>query len=565
MAERGLGLVRQRRARVVLAAVAGATALAGACAVRLPSEHGNGAAEGLSCTHAMECPAPTDPCLLAYCLEARCVHVPSPAGPLPAEAQRQGDCQHWHCDGNGQAIRQPAPYDLPPDDSNPCTDEVCAGDEPRHPPKAAGQPCADGGVCNGAGICGACLPDKRECRGHAVRQCSAEGQWSKPSPCPTAAPVCAAARCLAVADLGVGAAHACVRFEDGSVRCWGADEAGQLGTEGIAAAEPPSWLPRFVVVDLGWRHACGIDLSGSPWCWGAGDFGQLGQGSYESSDEPVATGVAGARQVAVGRDHSCALTGSGEVLCWGRNDRVQLGTAPQAAGALPAPAARPPAAGGQPSPQPVAELSNAGVLLVGERHTCVGLPPTGLPHCWGEWSFSLPEAIDDPSAVAELGKATGTAPQKVAALPAAAQIALGADFGCARDQAGAVYCWGAGDRGQLGDGSNQDRHGPAAVADLAGAVHLGLGDDFACALLGDGSVRCWGANDHGQLGHGAAGDRPQPTQVVGVAGAEQLAVGASFACARASEGGIWCWGKGAAGQLGSGSTQDAPKPVPVRW
>ncbi len=47
---------------------------------------------------------------------------------------------------------------VPEDDGNPCTLDVCDGQEPIHSPAPAGAPCGAGGlVCDGEGACVACL------------------------------------------------------------------------------------------------------------------------------------------------------------------------------------------------------------------------------------------------------------------------------------------------------------------------------------------------------------------------------------------------------------------------
>ena len=42
---------------------------------------------------------------------------------------------------------------------------------------------------------------------------------------------------------------------------------------------------------------------------------------------------------------------------------------------------------------------------------------------------------------------------------------------------------------------------------------IALGADFTCARRTDGRVWCWGANDHGQLGQGDTQSRAAPTRV----------------------------------------------------
>lgn len=61
-------------------------------------------------------------------------------------------------------------------------------------------------------------------------------------------------------------------------------------------------------------------------CWGYNNAGQLGDGSMTDSTTSVAvTGLSGATVMATGDAHSCARVAGGAVRCWGDNDDGQLG------------------------------------------------------------------------------------------------------------------------------------------------------------------------------------------------------------------------------------------------
>jgi alpha-tubulin suppressor-like RCC1 family protein len=105
---------------------------------------------------------------------------------------------------------------------------------------------------------------------------------------------------LSLVDLGpgavvqsfdVGSAHACALLTNGSIKCWGANDEGQLGlgdqdARGDNLYEMGANLtlvdlgPGAVVqrVDLGATHACALLTTGAVKCWGANDVGQLGLG-----------------------------------------------------------------------------------------------------------------------------------------------------------------------------------------------------------------------------------------------------------------------------------------------
>jgi hypothetical protein len=142
---------------------------------------------------------------------------------------------------------------------------------------------------------------------------------------------------------------------------------------------------------------------------------------------------------------------------------------------------------------------------------------------------------------------TGTAPLT---------IAVGTFQGC--KSTGVVECWGANDRGQLGQGHTNEVDGTVVVQDFSGATSIASGDQHVCGLVGStGEVFCWGLNDDGELGLGELGDRPTVRRVNGLPPATLLAAGDFHTCAVAgAERDLWCWGMNTSGQLGSAPSDD---------
>jgi alpha-tubulin suppressor-like RCC1 family protein len=54
---------------------------------------------------------------------------------------------------------------------------------------------------------------------------------------------------------------------------------------------------------------------------------------------------------------------------------------------------------------------------------------------------------------------------------------------------------------------------PQPVVGLSGVKRVVAGEQHTCALVEDGALYCWGAGDVGQLGTGASEDEPSPTPV----------------------------------------------------
>ena len=83
-----------------------------------------------------------------------------------------------------------------------------------------------------------------------------------------------------------------------------------------------------------------------------------------------------------------------------------------------------------------------------------------------------------------------------------------------------MWCWGANDSGQLGDGTLTSADTPVRVSDIVGATGLsqGLGS-HTCALIDDGdAVRCWGTNEDHQLGDGTNRETRNSVAVDGLDG-----------------------------------------------
>lgn len=141
---------------------------------------------------------------------------------------------------------------------------------------------------------------------------------------------------------GGGDAHTCASGATGVVRCWGANESGQLGaTTGTLSTAPVvvATATPLSQITTGDRHSCGIAPTAVTYCWGANGDGQLGDGttSARSTPEPV---QASARfnRITGGTAFTCAVTFgavTGEdnvlvisrrsLLCWGRNASGEFG------------------------------------------------------------------------------------------------------------------------------------------------------------------------------------------------------------------------------------------------
>ena len=130
-------------------------------------------------------------------------------------------------------------------------------------------------------------------------------------------------------------------------------------------------------------------------------------------------------------------------------------------------------------------------------------------------------------------------------------------------QAGKVWAWGYNADGQLGDGTNTERHSPVQVKNLAGVMQIAAICHHSFAVKSDGTLWAWGWNSHGQLGDGTHNDSNKPLPVPNISGVVQLSGGGYHSLVLKSDGTLWAWGGNQYNQLGDGSNNDSDIPRQV--
>ena len=265
----------------------------------------------------------------------------------------------------------------------------------------------------------------------------------------------------------VGDNYSCGLRTDGTVACWGLNNAHQ--------ASPPTDT-KFTAISAGQLLTCGLREDATIQCWGRGNSPPKGEfraltvddnhgcaiktdGSAEcwtirnSVTTPKAEAPADVRfaDIAASAMHSCGLTDLGSIECWG-HDRHPSGFS----------------GGGQVSGRP----SGTGFLEVAadSEYACA-IRTSRKITCWGSDRYGS----------VETGRTIPPESDRFL------DVAPGHQHACGIRLDGSIVCWGQDTDGVLSDAPTSGKH-----------IDISSGDFHSCALRDNGTIKCWGRNNHGQ-------------------------------------------------------------------
>lgn len=241
-------------------------------------------------------------------------------------------------------------------------------------------------------------------------------------------------------SISAGARHTCAIVSGGSVKCWGFNAAGQLGdSTTVSPKKVPTnvvGLSDAVAVAVGGNHTCALRGTGSVVCWGANSAGQLGTGTTANAATPVAvSGLTNVAEVTAGATHTCARKTSGEAYCWGSYTYGELGNGMSGSGF-----------GTITTPQAVAALGSTVAQIqahASNPHTCARLTDNTL-RCWGHNANGQLGTGDfvNASTPVPVSLINGTA----------SKMAIGGIVACVNVNGVGTMCWGNNSAGSRGSG-----------------------------------------------------------------------------------------------------------------
>ena len=326
-----------------------------------------------------------------------------------------------------------------------------------------------------------------------------------------------------VIQVSGGGNTTCALFRNKAVQCWGDNSFGALGNNSTKnssravsvlrdTAMPAIRLSGIEQIATGTNYSCALLSNHRVKCWGANDSGQLGIGSddglahrtpvYVQTSEQDSTPLEGVTQIAAGGKTTCAVLLDKTVKCWGSNDSGQIGTGSmnrtEYAGPVHVHATR----------SGKTLLAHVQKVAVGHNHTC-SLLEGGKVKCWGtnrgstltsnvyDSSF---KTVPNPVFVSE-SKSDFTPLSNVI------DISAGKEHTCGVLSDKRLKCWGRQWSGQLGHGSRSKSSYPRHVVTsgknknpLEDVVSVYAHDGYTCALLSSNEVKCWGDGTDSRLG-----------------------------------------------------------------
>ena len=312
--------------------------------------------------------------------------------------------------------------------------------------------------------------------------------------------------------------HSIALASDGTVYTWGLNQYGQLGNNtttnsrspiAVQVAGTPLAGKTIVQIAAGADHSLALDSDGALYAWGSNAYGQLGNGTMTNSSVPVAVKIAGTPlagktivQIAAGANHNMVLTSDGAVYTWGWNYHGQLGNNTKTNSNT--------IVAVQTISTPIAGKKIV-KIAAGQGHS-LALTDDGMVYAWGRNDTGqLGNNATTDAMLPVAVTVTGTPMSNKTIV----EIASGARHSLAIDSSGKVYAWGHNGSGQLGNNSTVNALTPVAVqapADkniiqVSGSGWLGASSS---ALTSNGAVYSWGRGFDGQLGDGTNNDSSVP-------------------------------------------------------
>lgn len=355
-----------------------------------------------------------------------------------------------------------------------------------------------------------------------------EGQLGNNSLASSSLPVTVSALSDA-AQVEAGMAHTCVLTTAGAVKCWGKNTWGQLGNATYNRSLTPVQVAGLSsgvrAIAVGENFSCALKhADGSVVCWGLNNAAQIGNNAYDASSGPAAptqvlaangTAYTGADSIEAGGNMVC-VTKAGALTCWGGNDFAQLALN-SATGPAHCDSPYGPVRYCAKTAAATTLTVNVTSISLAQYSGCALMNDSSV-QCWGDnraRQLGTGEVLEA-CVVESYGTIPCSLPVRGVGLGGAVnEIMAGTanGFYCVV-MSGAVTCWGGVSYANMGIGAPEV--GPTVMAGAtAGLSKLSAGYYHVCGITPDGKPECWGRNVEGELGVGDTASHDAPVRVRG--------------------------------------------------
>ena len=293
---------------------------------------------------------------------------------------------------------------------------------------------------------------------------------------------------------------------DGRLYAWGLGNAGQLGDGArtnsfkrpVLVQFPPGVRIAYVPTDvMPFDTGLAVDTHGRVWGWGRNGGGDLCLGNARVYTRPVELPFDHVTAVAGASNHAL-YDADGTVFACGQNVRGDLGDGRHRSSTTPV---RVRHLDGNAVMRLVAAFANSGALLTNGKYYDWGYNgkgQLGIGHLGG--SSDVPVRVRLPSAVRHVaqGGSIWFNGQTLVML-----------------SDGSLWAWGADDHSQLGDGRHRAQPSPIRVKTPVGVTYrsIATGSATSYAISTTGAVYAWGVGFLGQVGDGRRAVARHPVQV----------------------------------------------------
>ena len=382
--------------------------------------------------------------------------------------------------------------------------------------------------------------------------------------------------------LVTGAEHSCALLSDGAVKCWGRNDASQLGSAVVDYSASPVAVPGVAnakSISAAGQHSCAVLNDGSLQCWGT--YGE-GDAAVKFTSPIVISGVASAVSVTSSRDTDCALLSDATVACFSPIPapvQVPIGTSLtvtipsdttpvewDSSGIFDSVPAFAPSLSKAPTVVPIGVIAsgvaNVKQIVAGTDFTCA-LLNDGTVTCWsgvmGRWGSIAPQLLPN---IAEATAITARGSQACVLMPAGVQCWHMSRHGCMYPPDGGVQCWMRGDyRAPLIFAFLQIQGALSEIKAIAVGADASLTDASPSAyfaIVNGGAVYKWNVlplcppGFICQISPAALTPVSLPVLVTDLVNVAAIANGNAHGCALLLSGDVMCWDDNQYGQVGNG-------------